>query len=149
MGRCGAFHGDRLFVLAASAGGGFWILLWWLLPVQPMQWEQVGSWGFLSLAVVQPCLEEVAFRGYLQGRLRRWPRMRTTWQGLTAANVVTALLFTAGHLVNHRALWAVGVLIPALAFGLFRDRYASIWPGTMLHVFYNGGYFIVTGLPDW
>ena len=147
VGRCGAFHRDGLFFLAAAAGVAFWALLWLLLPVQPMPWRHVGSWHFLSLVVVQPGLEEVVFRGILQGWLSRWRRMQTTWHGLTAANGVTALLFTAGHFVNHPAAWVVGVMIPALVFGLFRDRYASIWPGTMLHVFYNAGYFVVTGLP--
>ena len=74
--------------------------------------------------------------------------MRMAWRGFTAANGVTALLFTAGHLVNHPALWAAGVVVPALVFGFFRDRYGSVWPGTVLHVFYNGGYFMMTGLPE-
>ena len=74
--------------------------------------------------------------------------MRAAWRGFTAANGVTALLFTAGHFVHHPALWAAGVVVPALVFGFFRDRYASIWPGMALHVFYNGGYFMMTGLPD-
>lgn len=147
MRRCGAFHRDRLFVAAVAAGGGFWVLLWWLVPVQPIAWRQVASWDFLALVVVQPCLEEASFRGVLQGCLSRWRRMRTAWRGFTAANGVTALLFAAGHLVNHPALWAVGVVIPALVFGLFRDRYASVWPGVVLHIFYNGGYFVMTGLP--
>ena len=145
--RCGAFYRDGLFVVAAAVAVGFWIMLGWLLPVQPIAWRQVGSWSFVSLVVVQPCLEEVVFRGLLQGRLSRWQRMRTAWRGFTAANGVTALLFAAGHFVNHPALWAAGVVVPALVFGFFRDRYASIWPGTLLHVFYNGGYFIMTGLP--
>ena len=118
--RCGAFHRDGLFVAATAAGVGFWIMLGWLLPVQPIQWRQVGSWDFLSLVVVQPCLEEVVFRGLLQGRLSQWRRMRTAWRGFTAANGLTALLFTAGHFVNHPVLWAAGVILPALIFGFFR-----------------------------
>ena len=147
--RCGALHRDRLFVIATASGAAYWLMLWWLLPVKPIAWWQVGSWDFLSLLVVQPCLEEVVFRGLLQERLSRWRRMRTTWRGFTAANGVTALLFTAGHFVNHPPLWAAGVIIPALVFGFFRDRYASIWPGMLLHMFYNGGYFVVTGLPGY
>ena len=67
--RCGGFHRDGLFVFAVASGGGFWIMLWWLLPVQPIRWWQVGSWTFLWLVVVQPCLEEIAFRGFVQGWL--------------------------------------------------------------------------------
>ena len=145
--RCGALHRDRLFVAAVLAAVGFWMLLWWLAPLQPIRWRQVASVPFLSLVVVQPCLEEVVFRGILQGWLSQWHRMRTGWRGFTAANGATALLFAAVHLVYHPPLWAAGVLIPALVFGFFRDRYASIWPGTLLHVFYNGGYFVITGLP--
>lgn len=148
MRRCGTFHRDGLFVLAAAGGIGFWALLWLLLPVRPIPWRHVGSWDFLSLAVTQPCLEEFVFRGIIQGWLSRWRRMRPAWYGFTAANGVAALLFTGGHFVNHPAPWAMGVIVPALVFGLFRDRYGSIWPGTLLHIFYNGGYFIVTGLPE-
>ena len=136
-----------MFGMAAVAAVGFWGLLWMLLPVRPIAWWQVGSWDFLSLVIVQPCLEEVVFRGILQGRLSRWQRMRAAWRGFTAANGLMALLFMAGHVVNHPALWAAGVLVPALVFGFFRDRYASIWSGMALHMFYNGGYFVLTGLP--
>ena len=148
MGRCGAFYGDWLFVAAAAAGLGFWALLWLLLPVRPMQWGQAASWHFFSLAVVQPCLEELVFRGFLQGQLGRWRCMQAAWHGFTAANAATALLFTAGHFVNHPAMWATGVIVPALVFGFFRDRYASIWPGAVLHGFYNAGYFGLTGIPE-
>ena len=147
LARCGAFYGDRLFVAAAAAGVVFWVLLWLLLPVRPMPWQQAASWPFLSLVVIQPCLEEAVFRGFLQGQLRRWRRMQTAWHGFTAANAATALLFTAGHFVSHPALWAAAVIVPALVFGFFRDRYASIWPGAALHGFYNAGYFGLTGLP--
>ena len=147
LGRCGAFYRDWPFVAAAAAGVGFWALLWLLLPVRPMPWRQAASWPFMSLVVIQPCLEEAVFRGFLQGQLRRWRCMQAAWRGLTAANAATALLFTAGHFVSHPALWAAGVIVPALVFGFFRDRYASIWPGAVLHGFYNAGYFGLTGIP--
>ena len=146
--RCDAFWRDRAFVLATVAGVAFWTLLWWRLPIQTMRWRQMWSWEFLSLVVLQPCLEEVVFRGALQGRLSRRQGFRMAWRGFTVANGLTALLFAAGHLVSHPAIWAAGVVVPALAFGFFRDRYASIWPGMVLHMFYNGGYFILTGLPE-
>ena len=63
------------------------------------------------------------------------------------ANGIAAALFAAGHLMNHPTLWAVAVMLPALTFGFFRDRYDSIWPAIALHMFYNTGYFVMTGLP--
>ena len=145
--RCGAFYGDGTFLAAASAGGVFCVVLWLLLPVVPIAWRQLGSSAFLALVVVQPVLEELVFRGLLQGRLSRWHFMRAGWRGFTAANGVTALLFAGAHLVNHSVPWAAAVFVPALAFGFFRDRYASIWPGTVLHILYNSAYFVTTGLP--
>ena len=145
---CAGLHRDGLFVSAVVSAGGFWLVLWWLLPVQPIGWRQAATYAFLSLVVVQPCLEEVVFRGFVQGWLEKWHRMRAQRLGFTAANGVTALLFAAAHLVYHPPLWAAGVIIPALLFGFFRDRYASILPGMALHVFYNGGYFALTGLPQ-
>lgn len=138
---------DGLFLTAAAMGCGFWALLWWLAPVRPMSWQQAWSLHFASLAVIQPCLEEAVFRGFLQGLLlgRSWGQR--AWGGLTAANCLTALVFATGHLVNHETLWAAAVIPPALAFGFFRDRYGSVWPGMALHVFYNVGYFALTGLP--
>ena len=35
------------------------------------------------------------------------------------ANGMTAVLFAAGHLVNHPTLWAVAVILPALVSGSF------------------------------
>ena len=145
--RCGALYRDGTFLAAAAAGGGFCIVLWWLLPVVPIAWRQLGSSQFMSLVVAQPILEELVFRGLLQGRLRRWQPMQAAWRGFTVANGVSALLFACAHLVNHSAPWAAAVFVPALAFGFFRDRYASIWPGTVLHILYNGAYFVTTGLP--
>jgi hypothetical protein len=43
-----------LFVSAVVSAGGFWLGLWWLLPVQPIGWRQAATYAFLSLVVVQP-----------------------------------------------------------------------------------------------
>ena len=145
--QCRPFHRDRLFVAAILAGCGFWVLLWWSLPLQPVTLRQAGSWQFMSLVAMQPCFEEAVFRGWLQGQLLRWGRGQHAWKGFTTANGVAAVLFAAAHLINHPTFWAAAVLLPALTFGFFRDRYDSIWPAVVLHIFYNTGYFILTGLP--
>jgi uncharacterized protein len=43
--------------------------------------------------------------------------------------------------------WAAAVLLPAFLFGIMRDRYGSVYPAIILHMFYHTGYFWLTGLP--
>jgi uncharacterized protein len=144
---CPAFYRDRCFLAAVLAGGIFWFGLWAAMPLQPVALQHVASWGFWSLVLWQPCWEEFFFRGLLQGYCRQQPWGRRTWGGITAANGVTSLLFMAGHWWHHPPLWATAVLVPSLLFGYYRDRFTSVYPSIVLHVWYNAGYFILTGIP--
>ena len=60
---------------------------------------------------------------------------------LSHANILTSVLFTALHFINHPPLWAAAVLFPSLVFGLFKDRSGGLAAPIILHVFYNSGYF--------
>jgi hypothetical protein len=144
---CRAFHRDGVFLAALLAGGGFWGLLWLTMPVAPLSWRQVVSWQFVSLALWQPCWEELLFRGVLQGYAGQFAWGQRCWQGISGANAATALLFTLAHGWAHPPLWAMAVLLPALLFGWLRERYGSVYPAIALHMFYNTGYFWLTGLP--
>jgi CAAX protease family protein len=144
---CRAFYRDGVFHLALLAGGGFWGVLWLATPVAPLSWQQVVTWRFVSLALWQPCWEEVLFRGVLQGSARRYAWGRRSWWGISGANAATALLFALAHLWTHAPLWAAAVLLPGLLFGILRDRYGRVYPAIILHMFYNTGYFWLTGLP--
>ena len=76
-----------------------------MLPVfQGWPWQQAGLWRFMSLALLQPRLEEAVFQRFLQGRLLGWNWRRLMWRGLAAANVLEAEIFGAGHLMNHSEL---------------------------------------------
>jgi len=141
------FHQDGLFLTVLLAGGVFWLSLWLCLPVQPIALRQVFSWAFLSLTLWQPCAEELAFRGVLQGQLSQQAWGHRTWGRLTLANLVTSLVFVLGHWWRHPPLWAMAVVLPSLIFGSVRDRYTSVYPAMALHMFYNVGYFVLTGLP--
>ncbi|MGE3540131.1 MAG: JDVT-CTERM system glutamic-type intramembrane protease [Candidatus Tectimicrobiota bacterium] len=101
--------------------------------------------AFLALAGWQPCCEELLFRGYLQGLLRRQSWGRLCRAGVTRANVLVSLLFALGHAWAHPPLWAVAVFFPSLVFGSLRDRYESVYPAVALHILYNAGYFALTG----
>ena len=141
------FHRDRLFGAATFAPLLFWGGLWLTTPARPIAPAQVLSWTFFFLIFAQPFLEELVFRGFLQGELLRFGWGEKRWNGMTAANGVTSLFFTLGHLSSHPPLWAVSVVIPSLIFGYFRDRSSSLYPSILLHCYYNAGYFILTGLP--
>ncbi len=145
--RCPPFYRDALFLSALMAGFLFWLVFWLFVPVQPMVLSQVLSWSFFSLTLWQPLLEELLFRGFLQGQLYRPAWGRRGRGGVTVANVMTSFLFMLGHGWYHPSFWAMGVMAPSIVFGYFRDRYASVYPSMALHAFYNGGYFLLTGVP--
>ncbi len=132
--------GDPHFALALAAGMLFWLALAALGKAGPLH----GWTALLLLVLLQPLLEELLFRGLIQGKLLTLPwGGQRRFAGFTLANLATSLLFTALHFASHSPLWAAGVLLPSLLFGYFRDRHDSIYPAIALHVFYNGGYFLL------
>ena len=104
--------------------------------------RDVSGWLLLaSLVLWQPAVEELLFRGVLQGMLLRTMfGSRSRW-GLSIANVVTSLAFVSVHFIRQPPLWAIGVIVPSLVFGFFRDRSDSVWPPLVLHIVYNGAFF--------
>jgi len=130
---------DPRFALALLAGVGFWLVLAWLGAPGPVH----GLAALASLIILQPLIEELLFRGLLQGRLALQSWGKRQFGGFTLANLTVSLLFTALHFINHPPLWAAGVLLPSLLYGYFRDRHDSVLPAIALHVFYNAGYFLL------
>lgn len=130
---------DAHFGLAIGAGIAFWIALLLFGDTRPPLEPAV----LLSVILLRPVVEELLFRGLLQGWLRERPTWRQARWGVTRANLAVSVVFTALHFIGHPPLWAAGVLLPSLLFGYFRDRHDSVWPAIALHVFYNGGYFLL------
>jgi membrane protease YdiL (CAAX protease family) len=127
-------HRDRAYWLALAIG----------LVVGAFAFESarppIGRYVFLLL--LQPGLEELAFRGGLQGLLRRTHWGPRSIAGVTLANATTSLLFGAAHLHHHAPAWAGAVLVPSLVFGWFRDRHDSVIPPITLHVAFNAAYYL-------
>jgi len=131
---------DKLFYLAVITAAVFWVFLGLLTqPVFDLSWPVELPGKFLLLVLLYPLVEELVFRGVIQGWLLT--RINRSWRGVSLANLLTSVLFVALHLWQHPPLWAFAVFVPSLIFGFFRDRYQSVIPAIILHSFYNLGYF--------
>jgi membrane protease YdiL (CAAX protease family) len=109
-------------------------ILYVSLAGTPEQEDIAESFGalpvqILLIAIAAPLAEEVCFRGFLYGGLRRrLPRI--------AAALLSALIFGALH-----ATTGVSAVPPLIAFGfvlcLLYEKTGSIVPGIILHVLNN------------
>jgi membrane protease YdiL (CAAX protease family) len=136
-----AFAAERPFYVALAVAPVALLLLTALAPSwssgMRMQWPTV-----LSLVLWQPLVEELLFRGVLQGQLYKHAWARLAVCGISVANLATSLLFMLAHLAYHTPAWAIAVLLPSLVFGYFRDRYQQVLPSMLLHAAYNGCYLV-------
>lgn len=84
--------------------------------------------AFVSLVVVAPIAEEVLFRGYLFGKLRKYVPV---WGSV----LITSLLFALVHFQ-----WNVSLDVFALSLVLCMLRVVSgsLWPSILLHMLKNG-----------
>lgn len=84
--------------------------------------------AFTTLVVLAPFAEEVLFRGYLYGKLRKHAPI---W----LAMLITGALFAAAH-----GQWNVAIDTFALSLVMtsLREITGSIWAGVLLHMMKNG-----------
>jgi len=128
------------FVLAMLAGiVVVWVMLDWVKPY-PAEFE-IGLLPLLSLIIWQPLVEEVLFRGIIQGQFARRDWGKRSWLGISGANVAASVLFAAIHLINSSPLFALSVIAPSLVFGYFRDYCNSVYPSIIIHSAYNAMVF--------
>jgi membrane protease YdiL (CAAX protease family) len=91
----------------------------------------------LLVCVIAPVCEELFFRGFLFGALRRY--------GLVVATLMTGLAFGAAHVASA----PLGFIVPLAALGmilcLVYERTGSLYPGMALHALNNA---IAFGIGD-
>lgn len=133
--KAGSLH--RYFILALLVG----IPIGWIFGSSAEIHATVSVLMLASLIVWQPLVEELLFRGLLQGHLLKTKFGARKMAGVSLANLLTSTAFVLTHLVNHSLFWAIGVFFPSLLFGLFRDRSGSVWPPLLLHVIFNATFF--------
>lgn len=134
---------DYRFVLALFAGI---VVVWaghdWLPPFSS---QYAFDWRLiLSLIVWQPLVEEILFRGLIQGQLIKREWGQRSWLQISGANIVTSALFVVAHMFMNPPLFALTVFIPSLLYGYFREYCNSIYPPVLLHGAYNA--FVIVGL---
>lgn len=139
------FYRSPVFLSSLAVGAVFFGVLPLLADVQRLPWQRILSMAFLMAAVWQPIIEELLFRGCLQGVLVRRAWARRTVIGISAANLLTSILFIGAHIPTHPLIWAALTLFPSLVFGILRDRSGAVVPSIALHIFYNTGYFLIAG----
>lgn len=139
---CQGLLGDRQFHWAVLCALPVWLAGYlWFAPDFRGDWPLRHPRDLLFLGLVYPLVEELLFRGLLQGWLLKHPGLRRRRFGLSGANLIVSTLFSALHLFAHPPLAAAAVMLPSLIFGHFRDRHGSLCAPILLHVYYNVGYF--------
>jgi len=132
---------DPLFFAAMAAAVLYWLALYLITqPAVDAGWPFREPLRFLYPALLYPIVEEWIFRGFVQELAHRHLPPRRLGP-LSHANMLTSLLFTAPHFINHPPLAAAMVFVPSLVFGFFKDRTGQLAAPVLLHIFYNSGYF--------
>lgn len=138
---------DRHLLLALLLAFPVWAALGFGLGAQMR--APSGGFAWTSFVLLQPLLEELLFRGILQGQALR---LTATAGGqprrlgpITLANALVTAGFVALHLRAQPLAWALAVVVPSLIFGHLRERMGSVWPAVLLHSAYNAGF----GLTAW
>lgn len=140
-----AFYRAPVFLSALAMGAAVWLALPFLAVVQPLPWPHIFSLSFLVAVLWQPTVEELLFRGCLQGWLFAHEWGKHSFVGISIANLLTSVVFSGAHIATHSLPWALSMLFPSLLFGVLRDRSGSVFPPLAMHIFYNAGYFLLTG----
>ena len=130
---------DWHYGVAMIAALPVWAVLYWMnAPLADPAWVLAAPLVLIKLVLVIPVLEELVFRGLLQGWLIKQPWAGGQVLGISFANIMTSLLFASLHFIYHEPLMAIAIFFPSLVFGYFRDRYEGwLVPSIGLHCFYN------------
>ncbi len=105
---------------------------------QELSFGELSYWyeyiaAFVLLGVLAPIIEELIFRGYLYGRLRKY-------NGIIISTILTSVAF---GLMHGQANVAIIVGILSIFMCLLREKFDSIYPTILMHMFQNGFSYIM------
>ena len=102
--------------------------------------------AYVTLTIVVPIVEEVLFRGYLHGMLRKrmpaWPTY-----------LITAITFSALHLgIGRLDEWqwnvAIDTFFLSIWLGILREKTGGVWAGILVHMIKNSiAFFFMFVMP--
>jgi membrane protease YdiL (CAAX protease family) len=104
------------------------------IPFSGLSHQYEYMLAFLTLVILAPAAEELLFRGYLFGKMKKHAPF---W----LATIITSLLFGGLHLIAGASLqWNVAADTFALSLVLcsLRQITGNIWAGILLHMIKNG-----------
>lgn len=130
----GYFAGTMVFALLANLLPGFDAN-----QAQDVGFKNLSASGdliiaFVALVILPPIAEELLFRGYLFGKLRRE-------NGFWVSTIITSVLFGLVHMQ-----WNVGIdtFVLSIFLCILREKTGSIWTSMLLHATKNGiAYFFL------
>lgn len=135
---------DKYWWIALFSVVPFYLLLILYIqkPLTP-KFNHLWSTSFFFFSFFYPVVEEIIFRGMFQSYAAKIVN-KHIWI-LSYANILTSIIFCSLHIIYQPSLWALSVFIPSIIFGYFKDKYNSLIPPIMLHIFYNASYFSLFG----
>jgi hypothetical protein len=125
---------DKAYLIALLLPFPIWIYFSDMKGINCLSANEV-----LMLLILFPITEELFFRGIIQPIIHK--KFSKTWHSISAANILTSLLFSFSHLFNHNPLWALSTFLPSMIFGWSKDRHSTLLAPLMLHCYYNAGWF--------
>jgi len=105
--------------------------------VVALQDHRMGITAMVVSLLVAPVIEELAFRAAIQDFLshQRWAQKQ--FFGLSVANVLTSVLFSACHIPTHSIPLALLTFFPSLIFGKAKEATGTLRWSIALHAWFN------------
>ena len=91
--------------------------------------------AFITLIVIAPIAEEIIFRGWLYGKIRKKLNKLPEWGSIIISTLIVSIVFGVMH-----GQWNVGLIVGIMSviMCIQRELTGTIWSGILLHMIKNG-----------